>query len=135
MDIDQREHSVARDLMDRLVDVDGRPPYLALDSGRHGAERHLLPVESAPRATDGSIVCRSGRERIAAAPRVEGDDGLSLDDLGHVHEHDGLASHEDVIAARQASPAPTPEIARAELASDVRSGGDPLDVAVRSRGV
>ncbi len=60
---------------------------------------------------------------------------LSLDDLSHVHEHYGLASYEDVIAARQTSPAPTPEIARAELASDVRSGRDPLDVAVRRWGV
>lgn len=151
MGIDQREHAVARDLMDRpvvdelgerlgavdgvFVDEDGRPLYLALDSGWHGAERHLLPVESVLRATDGSLVSRFGRERIAAAPRVEGDDALSLDDLSHVHEHYGLASYEDVIAARQTSPAPTPEIARAELASDVRSGRDPLDVAVRRWGV
>ena len=151
MGIDQREHAVARDLMgwpvidelgERLgavdavvVDEGGRPLHLALDSGWHGAERHLFPVEFVLRATDGSLATRFGRERMAVAPRVEGDDGLSLDDLSHVHEHHGLASDEDVIAVRQTSPSPSPEFARAELASDVRSGRDLLDVAVRRWGV
>ncbi len=114
-----------------FVDEDERPLYVAVDLAAGDGEARLVPIEFVLRAPGGALVTRLGVDRIAGAPRIAPDADLGIDDLSAAHEHFGLASYEDLMAARQAAPAPTPEIARAELASEVRSGLDPLEPTIR----
>jgi hypothetical protein len=117
------------------VDEDERVLYVALESGWYGEERHVMPASGLKPGPDEALVSEHPRETVAEAPRIAGERGLTIDDLSAVHEHYGLASLDDLLAARQTTPAPTPEIAKAELASAVREGLDPTTTVFRRWGV
>lgn len=117
------------------VDEDDTPRYVAVDTGWFGEERHVIPVDGMRRRSDGTLTTPADKRTIADGPRGVGNRGLTVDDLAWVHEHYGLESIDMLLAARQTTPAPTPEIAKAEIASAIRSGRDPAEVVVRRWGV
>lgn len=117
-----------------FVDDDETPRYLAIETGWYGAERAVLPVEGIDRGADGNAVSRYPRAHVAEGPRVDRDKALRVDEASEIHEHYGLGSIEGARRARQTAPAPTPEIAEAEIASAVRGGGDPGHVVARRWG-
>jgi hypothetical protein len=118
-----------------FVDEDERVLYVAIDSGWYGEERHALPASALGHGPEDTLVSGYPRQAVADGPRITGTDGLTIEDLSAVHDHYGLASIDDLLAARQTTPAPTPEIAKAELATAVRQGMDPGQTVFRRWGV
>lgn len=117
------------------VDEDDTPRYVAVDTGWFGEERHVIPLDGMRRRSDGTLMTPSDKTTIADGPRGVGNKGLTVDDIAWVHEHYGLESIDMILAARQTTPAPTPEIAKAEIASAMRSGRDPAEVVIRRWGI
>lgn len=105
-----------------FTDEQGRTRFLAIDSGWQGGERVLLPGSLLAVDPDGELRSEADRERVATAPRIRRGQALTIDLTADVEEHYGLPGIDDEIAARQATPAPTPEIAKADLADRRREG-------------
>ncbi len=118
--------------------VDGTTRYLAVETGWFGDRRHVIPVdEVGARGTDPDkeILLPYSRERLSSAPTFVEDHELTLRDESELMEHYGFESYQDILDARQSSPAPTPEIAEAELKAAVDRGDDPMVVRVKRWGV
>ena len=112
--------------------------YLAVATGWFGTRRHMVPVDDVHLANDGAgdyLVLPYDAERLKQGPSSE-----EADEVTHAHEqgiyaHYGRAGYWDAVRARQTPPAPTPEIAQAEVADAIRRGEDPNGVAVKRWGV
>lgn len=117
--------------------ADGEAMYLAVESGWFGSRRHVVPlVNVTARGTDPDkeILLPYTREKLSLAPTFGEDDDLTLADESDVQEYYGLESYRDVLEARQTAPAPTREIAEAELQDAVSRGGDPSSVRTKRWG-
>jgi sporulation protein YlmC with PRC-barrel domain len=118
--------------------TDGEATYLAVESGWFGTRRHVIPLDDVTaRGTDPDkdIILPYSRETLSSAPTFGEHDDLTLRDESEVHEHYGLESYQNILDARQTAPAPTPEIAEAEMQAAVRRGDDPSNVRTKRWGV
>jgi sporulation protein YlmC with PRC-barrel domain len=111
--------------------VDGTARYLAVESGWFGNRRHVIPVDDlSARGTDPDkeILLPYSRERLSNPPTFGEEHDLTPRDESELQEHYGFESYHDILDARQTSPAPTPEVAEAELKAAVDRGDDPMVV-------
>lgn len=114
------------EVVDVYVDREtGQVLYLAVDSRWFLGRRHLIPAADAVVDRD-RVELPYGPELLSVAPTFEPGADLTLQDESDVLVHFGFEGYEDVLRARQTPPAPTPEIARAELGAELRSGRDPV---------
>ena len=121
-----------------LDPADGEAKYLGVETGWFGTRRHVIPLDGVTARgsdPDKDILLPYSREKVSLAPTFAEDDDLTLRDESDVQEHFGLESYQDILDARQTSPAPTPEIAEAEMQSALNRGNDPLSVRTKRWGV
>ncbi len=118
--------------------TDGAARYVAVDTGWFGTKRHIIPTdELSARGSDPEkeILLPYSREKLSDAPTFTEDHELNLREESTLQEHYGLESYQEILDARQTSPAPTPEIAEAELHAALKRGADPTDVRMKRWGV
>lgn len=121
-----------------LDPADGAARYLAIETGWFGTRRHVVPIDDVTaRGTDPDkeILLPYSRETLSLGPTFGPDDDLTLDDESDVQEHYGLESYREILRARQTAPAPTPEIAEAEMQAALSRGNDPLSIRTKRWGV
>lgn len=112
--------------------------YLAVKTGWFGTKRHMIPIDDVRVESDGGdeyLTVPYSKDQLRDAPTHERDE-----DFTHRHEeatygHYGRAGYWDAVRARQTTPAPTPEIAEAEVQAAIDRGDDPNGVAVKRWGV
>ncbi len=112
--------------------------YLAVKTGMLGTKRHMIPIDDIVIASDGDDVYLTvpySKDQLEDAPTHERDE-----DFTHAHEkatydHYGRSGYWDAVRARQTTPAPTPEIAEAEVQAAIDRGDDPNSVSVKRWGV
>lgn len=117
---------------------DGSVKYLAIETGWFAERRHVIPIEDVTARgsdPDKEIVLPYSRQTLSLAPTFAPDDDITIADESDVQEHFGLESYRDVLEARQTTPAPTPEIAEAEIHDALRRGEDPLTIRTKRWGM
>jgi hypothetical protein len=117
---------------------EGAARYLAVQSGWFGPNRHVIPIDEATARgsdPDKEILVPYTRDELSGAPTFEDGHELTLRDERRLQEYYGVESYQEVLDARQTSPAPTPEVAEAELEAAINRGEDPRSVRTRRWGV
>lgn len=116
--------------------------YLGISTGWLSRGIHVVPIDDVTYVDDGTdayVVVPYSVEHLKRAPSLGDDDVLSPEREREIHEHyervDYWEAARDAVRARQTTPAPTPQIAEAEVADAVSRGGDPADVRVKRWGV
>ncbi len=112
--------------------------YLAVKTGLLGSRRYMIPIDDVVIASDGDDVYLTvpyTKDELRDAPTHERDQ-----DFTHAHEkatyqYFGRTAYWDAVRARQTTPAPTPEIAEAEVQAAIDRGNDPNGVAVKRWGI
>jgi sporulation protein YlmC with PRC-barrel domain len=111
--------------------------YLAVRTGLLGGRRqHLVPVDDVTHAADRDgerhLVIPYTRDQLRAGPDVTPDDEITPDIESSVYGYYERIGYWDrareILAARQATPAPTPRIAEAELSDAIARGRQPDEV-------
>lgn len=121
-----------------LDPADGAAKYLVVQSGWFGSKRHVVPIdEVTARGTDPDkeILLPYSRELLSGAPMFSEEHDLTLHDESEIQTHYGFESYQDSIDARQTTPAPTPQIAEAEMNAAIERGDDPMSVRTKRWGV
>jgi sporulation protein YlmC with PRC-barrel domain len=112
--------------------------YLAVRTGWFGIKRHMIPVDDVRVEGDENdeyLVVPYDKDRLKEAPTFERDDEFTRRHESEIYGHYGRTAYWDAVRARQTAPAPTPEIAEAEVADAIDRGDDPNRVAVKRWGV
>ena len=112
--------------------------YLAVTTGWFGTKRHMIPVDDVRVESDGDrayLVVPYTKEQLRDAPTHARDEDFTQADEEATYGHYGRTGYWDAVRARQTAPAPTPEIAEAEVQDAFRRGDDPGQVAVKRWGV
>ena len=112
--------------------------YLAVTTGWFGTERHMIPVDDVRVESDGDhtyLAVPYAKDHLREAPTHERDEDFTHADEEATYSHYGRTGYWDAVRARQTTPAPTPEIAEAEVQDAIRRGDDPNQVAVKRWGV
>ena len=124
---------------DAYTDTGGRyVRYLAVTTGWFGTKRHAIPVDDVRLETadgDDYLVVPYDKDTLKRGPSHERDEDLTHRHEEQVYGHYGRTGYWDAVRARQTTPAPTPEIAEAEVADAIARGKDPNGVAVKRWGV
>jgi hypothetical protein len=108
--------------------------YVAVSTGWFGTKRHMIPVDEIFVEED-YLVVPYDRDHLREGPTFERDEDLTRAHEERVYGHYGRTGYWDAVRARQTAPAPTPEIAEAEVADAIDRGEDPGVVAVKRWGV
>jgi sporulation protein YlmC with PRC-barrel domain len=123
---------------DTYVDeIDGYARYVAVKTGWFGAKRHVIPVDDVRLEDIGDerfLSVPYTKAQLAAAPVYETEEELTRTREREIFAHYNRLGYWEAVRARQTTPAPTPEIAEAEVADAMARGEDPLDVRVRPWG-
>jgi hypothetical protein len=112
--------------------------YIAVRTGWFGNKRHMIPIDDVrmERAGDESyLVVPYTKDQLREAPSFERDEDFTRAHEQRVYGHYGRTGYWDAVRARQTTPAPTPEIAEAEVEDAIDRGEDPNQVAVKRWGV
>lgn len=112
--------------------------YLAVKTGLLGTKRHMVPVDDVRMEGDGDegyLVLPYDKDRLREGPTHDRDEDFTHRHEDETYGHYGRTGYWDAIRARQTTPAPTPEIAEAEVADAIRRGDDPNQVSVKRWGV
>lgn len=112
---------------DVFLDADARyVRYLVVGTGMMGRRKGAIPVDEVRYVEedgDRHIVVPYSRDHLAAAPELQDGDELTPDREHAIYDHYRRAGYWEearaAVRARQSTPAPTPEIAEAELVSDM----------------
>ncbi|MCC6830580.1 MAG: PRC-barrel domain-containing protein [Thermoleophilia bacterium] len=113
---------------DVFLDADARyVRYLVVGTGMMGRRRGAIPIDEVRYVDDGDgdprIVVPYSRDHLAAAPALEDGDELSPEREHAIYDHYRRAGYweeaRQAVRARQATPAPTPEVAQAEAVADM----------------
>jgi sporulation protein YlmC with PRC-barrel domain len=117
----------------------GYARYLAVSTGWFGTKRHMIPVDDvqldSAEGDDSYLVVPYAKDQLREGPAFERDEDITVGREEDIYSHYGRAGYWDAVRARQTPPAPTPEIAEAEVADAVARGEDPNQVAVKRWGV
>jgi len=117
---------------------DGSVRYLAIETGWFGERRHVIPIEDVTARgsdPDKEILLPYSRRTLSLAPTFVPDEDITIADESDVQEHFGFESYRDILEARQTTPAPTPEIAEAEIQDALSRGDDPLSIRTKRWGI
>jgi hypothetical protein len=113
--------------------------YIAVKTGWFGTKHHMIPVDDVrlERDQDGDpfLVVPYDKDRLKSAPAFDRDEDFTYQRESDVYAHYGRTGYWEAVRARQTAPAPTPEIAEAEVADAIARGKDPHGVAVKRWGV
>ena len=112
--------------------------YLAVKTGWFGTKRHMIPVDDVGLEGDGDdayLVLPYDKDHLREGPSFDRDDDVTREHERSIYGHYGRTGYWDAVRARQTAPAPTPEIAEAEVADAIDRGDDPNQVAVKRWGV
>jgi hypothetical protein len=116
----------------------GYARYLAVSTGWGGTKEHVVPIDDVFAEGQGAdlyLVLPYGIEALREAPAFEPNNEITRERESGIYGHYGRAGYWDAVRARQTAPAPTPEIAEAEVADAIARGEDPNQVAVKRWGV
>lgn len=118
----------------------GNVRYLAIATGWFGMRHHTVPVDDVRTEIDGDdafLMLPYDNDTLKQGPTYDPDDDRSLTRAEEIriYGHYGRDAYWDAVRARQTAPAPTPEIAEAEVQAAIDRGEDPSVVAVRRWGV
>jgi hypothetical protein len=108
--------------------------YVAVSTGWFGTKRHMIPVDEIY-VEDDYLVVPYDKDHLREGPTFERDEDFTRGHEERVYGHYGRTGYWDAVRARQTTPAPTPEIAEAEVADAIDRGEDPNQVAVKRWGV
>ncbi len=111
--------------------------YLGVSTGWLSRGTHVVPVDEVTYVDDGSetyVVVPYSVEHLKGAPSLDDDDELSPEREREIYEHYERVGYwdaaRDAVRARQTPPAPTPQIAEAQMADAIARGDDPTGVRV-----
>ena len=107
---------------------------MAVKTGWFGTKRHMIPIDDVRMEGDHLIVPYD-KDHLREGPTFERDEDFTRSHEERVYGHYGRTGYWDAVRARQTTPAPTPEIAEAEVADAIDRGEDPRQVAVKRWGV
>lgn len=145
--LDRLEGMEVRDLKgDKIGKVDdtytdeqgSQARYLAVKTGWLGSKRHMIPTDDIRMEGDGDdayLVVPYEKDQLRDAPSYDRDEDITREHERGIYGHYGREGYWDAVRARQTAPAPTPEIAEAEVADAIDRGDDPNQVAVKRWGV
>jgi sporulation protein YlmC with PRC-barrel domain len=108
--------------------------YLAVKTGWFGTKRHMIPIDDV-RLEGDYLVVPYDKDHLREGPAFDRDEDFTRRHEERVYGHYGRTGYWDAVRARQTTPAPTPEIAEAEVADAIDRGEDPNQVAVKRWGV
>lgn len=101
--------------------------YLSISTGWLGTRRHVVPLDDIEwSSSDEFLILPYGRGQLESAPTYDERHELSTDDEESIYGYYGLPGYWDVVRAKQTTPAPTPQIAEADVAEALARGEDPL---------
>ncbi len=87
---------------------------------------------------DSYVVVPYSAEQLKHAPTFGDDDELTPEREREIYDHYRRTGYwdesRDIVRARQTAPAPTPQIAEAEVADEIGRGNDPRRVRVKRWG-
>jgi hypothetical protein len=114
--------------------------YLEVKTGWFGGA-HVIPVDDVTYVDDGDdayVQVPYAAEQVKSAPTFDEGD-LTPEREAAIYDHYRRVGYwddtRDIVRARQTEPAPTPQIAEAEVADEIRRGRDPRRVRVKRWGV
>ena len=114
--------------------------YLAVKTGWFSGT-HVVPVDDVQYVDDGGdayVVVPYTAEHLKGAPTFRDDDEMTPERERAIYDHYQRVGYwddtRDIVRARQTEPAPTPQIAEAEVADAIRRGEDPRRVRVKRWG-
>ncbi len=112
--------------------------YLDVKTGWFSGS-HIVPVDDVTYVEeDACVVVPYSAEILKAAPTFGDDEEMTADRERSIYEHYRRPGYWDeareAVRARQTAPAPTPQIAEAEVADAIRRGDDPGAVRVKRWG-
>jgi sporulation protein YlmC with PRC-barrel domain len=90
--------------------------YLAIATGLTGNRRHIVPIEHVALVGTGLRVPYEA-EQVRQSPAYEVDTELTAEVEDDIYRHYGRMPYYEAVRARQSTPAPTPEIAAADMAA------------------
>ena len=111
--------------------------YLAVKTGWIKTKRHMIPVDDVRMEGDGGdayLALPYTQEQLREGPAFDRDDAITREHERGIYSHYGRSGYWDAVRARQTAPAPTPEIAEAEVSDAIDRGEHPADVAVKRWG-
>jgi PRC-barrel domain len=108
--------------------------YLAVKTGWFGTKRHMIPIDDVHLEGD-HLVVPYDKDDLREGPTFDRDEDFTRRHEERVYGYYGRTGYWDAVRARQTTPAPTPEIAEAEVADAIDRGEDPDQVAVKRWGV
>lgn len=124
---------------DAYTDTEGSyVRYLAVTTGWFGTKRHMIPVDDVRMERgdgDDHLVVPYDKDHLREGPSFERDEEFTREHEARTYGHYGRTAYWDAVRARQTAPAPTPEIAEAEVQDAIDRGEDPNQVAVKRWGV
>ena len=112
--------------------------YLAVKTGWFGSKRHMIPVDDARVESDGEdtyLTVPYAKDDLRDAPTHDRDEEFTHRHEEETYGHYGRPGYWEAVRARQTTPAPTPEIAEAEVQAAIDRGDDPNGVAVKRWGI
>ncbi len=126
---------------DVYLDAEARyARYLAVKTGWFGGT-HVVPIDDVTYVNgedDSYVVVPYAADQIKNAPTFGDDDELTPERERAIYDHYQRVGYwedtRDIVRARQTEPAPTPQIAEAEVADAIRRGDDPRRVRVKRWG-
>ena len=114
--------------------------YLAVKTGWFSGSA-VVPVDDVTFVDDEDdpyVVVPYTAEHLKRAPAFDDDDEMTPDRERAIYDHYQRAGYwdeaRDIVRSRQTAPAPTPQIAEAEVADAARRGDDPAGVRVKRWG-
>jgi sporulation protein YlmC with PRC-barrel domain len=126
---------------DVYLDSDARyARYLAVKTGWFSGT-HVVPVDDVTYVDEGDdayVQVPYTEAHLKGAPTFGDDDEVTPEREREIYEHYRRVGYwdetRDIVRARQTEPAPTPQIAEAEVADAIRRGDDPRRVRVKRWG-
>jgi sporulation protein YlmC with PRC-barrel domain len=127
---------------DVYLDADARyVRYIAVKTGWFSGT-HVVPVDDVTYVEedgDADLVVPYSEDQLKGAPTFDDDDELTPERERAIYDHYRRVGYwdttRDIVRTRQTEPAPTPQIAEAEVADAIRRGKDPERVRVKRWGV
>ena len=101
--------------------------YLVISTGWFGTKRHIVPMEDVHfDRSDDAVTLPYGESQLRGAPTFDDSTDLGREEEQRIYDYYNLPYYWEYVRAKQTTPAPTPEIAQADVAEALERGEDPL---------
>lgn len=111
----------------------GTARYLSIATGWFGTKEHVVPLDDVEYAEDDEkVILPYGRDQLESAPTYDDVTDLTDADEQSIYSYYGREGYWESVRAKQTTPAPTPEIAEADVAAAMSRGEDPLRTDIPS---